>query len=127
VQGGVSRQKGGGGAVKRAVEGEIRLPSCHHSNSWRKHRQKNPQDADGRQHREIRDGAPKPPANNPRFFHGQDIMAVDGANSSPALDRHELRQALVTSSTKRRITELSSLPDQVSDASQLLLSFTVSK
>jgi hypothetical protein len=54
-------------------------------------------------------------------------MAVDGANTSQALDRHELRQALVTSSTKRRITELASLQHQVSDASQLLLSYTVSK
>ncbi|KAF2792098.1 translational activator [Melanomma pulvis-pyrius CBS 109.77] len=44
------------------------------------------------------------------------MMAVDGANSSPALDRHEVRRALVTSSTKRRISELSGLQHQVADA-----------
>lgn len=39
-------------------------------------------------------------------------MAVDGA-SAQQLDRDELRRGLVTSSTKRRIHELSGLQHQV--------------
>lgn len=42
-------------------------------------------------------------------------MAVDGAGNSQAIDRDELRRGLVTSSTKRRITELSGLQHQVED------------
>jgi hypothetical protein len=43
------------------------------------------------------------------------MMAVDGASSAQAVDRVELRQALVTSSTKRRISELASLQHQFED------------
>jgi hypothetical protein len=54
-------------------------------------------------------------------------MAVDGANSAQALDRHELRQALVTSSTKRRIAELSGVQHHVSDAGRLYAVFEMRK
>ena len=40
------------------------------------------------------------------------MMAVDGATEARTVDRNELRRALVTSSTKRRISELSGLPQQ---------------
>ncbi|KAF2687784.1 translational activator [Lentithecium fluviatile CBS 122367] len=42
-------------------------------------------------------------------------MAADEASNGSAIDRTELRQGLVTSSTKRRIAELSELQHQVAD------------
>jgi hypothetical protein len=42
-------------------------------------------------------------------------MAVNGDAESQAIDRDELRQKLITSSTKRRIHELSGLQHQVTD------------
>ncbi|KAF2877785.1 translational activator [Massariosphaeria phaeospora] len=46
-------------------------------------------------------------------------MAVDGASNSQAIDRNELRLGLYTTSTKRRIAELSDLQHQVADDSIL--------
>jgi hypothetical protein len=43
------------------------------------------------------------------------MMAADGATNGTASDRAGLRQALVTSSTKRRIAELFGLPAQLKD------------
>jgi hypothetical protein len=43
------------------------------------------------------------------------MMAADGATNGTASDRAGLRQALVTSSTKRRIAELFGLPAQLED------------
>lgn len=42
-------------------------------------------------------------------------MAANGVGSAQVLDRAELRRALVTSSTKRRISELSGLHHQIED------------
>ncbi|KAF2108659.1 armadillo-type protein [Lophiotrema nucula] len=42
-------------------------------------------------------------------------MATNGANGAHAIDREELRRGLVTSSTKRRISELSGLQHQFGD------------
>lgn len=54
--------------------------------------------------------------NSPQLAHppayGAYMMAVDGASNALALDRDELRRALTTSSTKRRISELSGLQRQ---------------
>ncbi|KAF2652310.1 translational activator [Lophiostoma macrostomum CBS 122681] len=44
-------------------------------------------------------------------------MAVDGVSNGTGLDRGELRRAIVTSSTKRRISELSSLQHQLEEDS----------
>lgn len=55
------------------------------------------------------DNFPHPPR---KASYGQYMMAVDGASNAHAVDRTELRQALVTSSTKRRISELSGLQHQ---------------
>ncbi|KAH7118939.1 translational activator [Dendryphion nanum] len=42
-------------------------------------------------------------------------MVADGVNKSQAVDRAEVRRALVTSSTKRRVAELLGLPQQFED------------
>jgi hypothetical protein len=42
-------------------------------------------------------------------------MAVNGDVESKAMAREELRQGLITSSTKRRITQLSSLQQRIAD------------
>ena len=42
-------------------------------------------------------------------------MAVNGDAESQAANRDELRQKLITSSTKRRINELSGLQQQLAD------------
>jgi hypothetical protein len=47
-------------------------------------------------------------------------MAVDGVSNGTGLDRAELRRAIVTSSTKRRISELSSLQHQLEDDCMLV-------
>jgi hypothetical protein len=44
-----------------------------------------------------------------------DDMAVNGDAESQAINRDELRQKLITSSTKRRINELSGLQHKVAD------------
>jgi hypothetical protein len=49
--------------------------------------------------------------------HGH-TMAADDASNGSSIDRTELRQALVTSSTKRRLTELVGLQHQVEDDSE---------
>jgi hypothetical protein len=43
------------------------------------------------------------------------MMAADEASNASAMDRMELRQGLVTSSTKRRIAELQGLQHQVEE------------
>jgi hypothetical protein len=43
-------------------------------------------------------------------------MAVSEDAGSRAMNRDELRQKLITSSTKRRVTELSSLQNHVADS-----------
>lgn len=42
-------------------------------------------------------------------------MAVNGDVESKVMEREELRQGLITSSTKRRITQLSSLQQRIAD------------
>jgi hypothetical protein len=47
-------------------------------------------------------------------------MAVNGDAESQAINRDGLRQRLITSSTKRRINELSGLQHQVADDCECL-------
>lgn len=42
-------------------------------------------------------------------------MAVNGDVESKAMAREELRQGLITSSTRRRITQLSGLQQRIAD------------
>ena len=42
-------------------------------------------------------------------------MAVNGDVESKAMAREELRQGLITSSTKRRITQLSGVQQRIAD------------
>jgi hypothetical protein len=49
------------------------------------------------------------------FTCGLDDMAVNGDAESRAIHRDQLRPKLITSSTKRRVNELSGLQHQVAD------------
>jgi hypothetical protein len=54
----------------------------------------------------------------PASVHGRGTMSAENA---PAVDRLELRRGLVTSSTKRRISELSALQHQLQDQGELAM------
>jgi|TARA_R110002003_G_scaffold2027_6_gene23917 hypothetical protein len=47
-------------------------------------------------------------------------MAVNGDVDTKATQREELRHGLITSSTKRRITELSGLQHRIADGGEYL-------
>lgn len=57
------------------------------------------------------------------YPHGQRIMDAARVNGAHAINRGELRRGLVTSSTKRRISELTGLQRYFEDKCKIAISF----